>query len=180
MTLLQMVLNFFYISIFGFGGGYAIAPMLQERLVEVKHWMTPLEFINMIAISQATPGPLVVNSATFTGVRMAGVLGGVIATISVTILSACIALFLAYLYKKHKEMLFVRTLMKILRPATVAFIMVAAVDVIRLVVLPENVVNALGIALIVASFIAIRKFKMNYIAAMLACGFLSIVWGIVV
>ena len=177
MIFFELILNFIYISLFGFGGGYAITPMLQARFVEAKQWMTQLEFINMIAISQATPGPLVVNTATFIGVRTAGILGGIVATVSVTIMPACIALFLAYLYKKHKEMLFVRTLMEILRPATIAFIMVAAVMVIRLVVLPENAANIMGIVLIAAAFIAIKRFKVNYITIMFACGLINIVGG---
>ena len=74
MIYLQLFLSFFQIGLFSFGGGYAAMPLIQGQIVKIHGWMTMSEFTDLITISQMTPGPIAVNSATFVGLRVADML----------------------------------------------------------------------------------------------------------
>ena len=80
MIYLELFLSFFQMGLFGFGGGYAVLPLIKEQVVIQHPWLTMSEFTDLITISQMTPGPIVVNSATFIGLRIAGVGGAFVAT----------------------------------------------------------------------------------------------------
>ncbi|MCM1543759.1 MAG: chromate transporter [Ruminococcus sp.] len=100
-TLLQLFVIFAKIGGFTFGGGYAMLPMLQKEIVEKKHWATPEELMDYFAIGQCTPGIIAVNTATFVGYKIKGVIGGIFATLGlitpsiviITVIAACIANF---------------------------------------------------------------------------------------
>ena len=78
--LIKLFTTFFKIGAFSFGGGYAMLPLLEEAVIKTNSWMSPTEFVDIFAISEMTPGPIAVNSATFVGYRVAGVLGSAVAT----------------------------------------------------------------------------------------------------
>ncbi len=81
MIYTQLFLTFFKIGLFSFGGGgYAMLPLIQQEMVANSNWLTLSEFIDLVAISQVTPGPIAINAATFVGYKMAGVFGSVAAT----------------------------------------------------------------------------------------------------
>ena len=170
----ELFLTFAYINILGFGNALTMIPIFQEQIVETKQWLTLTEFINLIPISQSTPGPMVVNIATFAGVRMAGILGGIIATVGVTVTTAMISLFFAVLYKKNRDVLFVQELMRILRPITIALMAIAAISMVRLAIFTETAVDITGLVLFILSFIALRKYKIGYVLLFFACGFLGV------
>ena len=67
MIYLQLFLSFLQIGLFSFGGGYAALPLIQNQIVSLHHWLSPDEFNHLITISQMTPGPIAINSATFVG-----------------------------------------------------------------------------------------------------------------
>ena len=96
MILLKLFLSFLQIGAFSFGGGYAAVPLIQDQVVSIHSWMTMGEFTDLITISQMTPGPIAVNSATFVGLRMAGLPGAVIATLGCILPSCIIVSILAY------------------------------------------------------------------------------------
>ncbi len=78
--LLQLFLSFFQIGLFSIGGGYAAMPLIQAQTVEIHKWLTPLEFADLVTIAEMTPGPIAINSATFVGMRVAGISGVLVAT----------------------------------------------------------------------------------------------------
>ena len=80
MTYLQLFISFFQIGLFSIGGGYAALPLIQEQVVNLHGWMDMTQFIDIITISQMTPGPIAINAATFVGIKTAGIGGAVIAT----------------------------------------------------------------------------------------------------
>ncbi|NLV89566.1 MAG: chromate transporter, partial [Tissierellia bacterium] len=84
-NLIKLFISFFKIGAFSFGGGYAMLPLIKEEIIDVHGWLTNTEFIDIIAISEMTPGPIAINSATFLGYKVAGVLGSVVATIAVVL-----------------------------------------------------------------------------------------------
>ncbi len=91
---LQLFLTFFKIGLFGFGGGYSIAALIQNEVVNVNHWLSVAQFTDIMAISQATPGPIAINCATYVGFSAtSSVLGAILATFAVTLPSIIISLF---------------------------------------------------------------------------------------
>ena len=80
MTYLQLFLSFIQIGLFSFGGGYAAIPLIQDQVVSIHGWLSMKEFTDLITISQMTPGPIAVNSATFVGIKIAGIPGALTAS----------------------------------------------------------------------------------------------------
>ena len=100
----QLFLSFLQIGMFSFGGGYAALPLIQEQVVTQHGWLSRSEFTDLITISQMTPGPIAVNSATFVGIRLAGFLGALAATFGCILPSCILVTVLSYLYLKYRKM----------------------------------------------------------------------------
>lgn len=83
--ILSLFLSFFKIGAISFGGGYAMIALLENEFIEKKGWINKTDFLDMVAISESTPGPVAINSATFIGYKIGGVLGATIATITVSL-----------------------------------------------------------------------------------------------
>lgn len=130
MILLQLFASFFQIGLFSFGGGYAMIPLIQHEL-ERHGWMTSGQFIDIIAISQMTPGPLSVNAATFVGYKSAGVVGGFIATLGVALPSLILILVLSGFFFRYRTHPLQRKLFYCIRPAIVGLIADAAISVLQ-------------------------------------------------
>lgn len=81
MICIQLFFAFLQIGAFSFGGGYAAMPLIQAQVIEKYGWLTVEEFTNLITISEMTPGPIAVNSATFVGNQVAGIPGALAATV---------------------------------------------------------------------------------------------------
>lgn len=128
--LLDLYLAFFKVGLFSFGGGYAALPLIQQEVVGANSWLSISEFNDLITISQMTPGPIAVNSATFVGVRVGGILGGLVATLGCVTPSAIIVGILAYFYKKYKDLDSISNVLYFLRPAIISMILIAGVDIL--------------------------------------------------
>ena len=98
MIYLQLFLSFLRIGLFSFGGGYAAMPLIQEQVVTSHHWLSMGEFTDLITISQMTPGPIAINSATFVGIKIAGIPGALVATMGCILPSCVIVIVIARLY----------------------------------------------------------------------------------
>ena len=81
MVLLQLYWSFFKIGLFSIGGGYASLPLIQKEVVDLHQWITMTEFTDIITISQMTPGPIAINTSTFVGTQIGGLLGAIVATL---------------------------------------------------------------------------------------------------
>jgi len=99
----QLITAFFSIGLFTFGGGYAMLPMLQKEVVEKHKWATADELLDSYAIAQCTPGVIAVNTATYIGAKVAGVLGSAAATIAVVLPSLMIISIIAMVLKNFME-----------------------------------------------------------------------------
>ena len=102
MIYIQLFLSFLQIGLFSVGGGYAAIPLVQSLIVERQGWITMTEFTNLITIAEMTPGPIAVNSATFVGIRIAGLPGAVAATWGCIFPSCIIVSVLAYIYRRYR------------------------------------------------------------------------------
>ena len=171
----QLFLSFLQIGMFGFGGGYAALPLIQEQVVTQHGWLSRSEFTDLITISQMTPGPIAVNSATFVGMRIAGIPGALIGTLGVIIPSLIIVSLLYFVYRKYREIPMLKSVLTCLRPTVVALIASAGLSILLMVIGVGEAVNYIGIALFAVAFLALRKFKFNPILTMLACGIINLV-----
>ena len=179
MIYVQLFLSFLQIGMFSFGGGYAAMPLIQGQVVTGHGWLTMSEFTDLITISQMTPGPIAVNSATFVGLKIAGIPGAIVATAGCILPSCIIVTILAKLYLKYRTMDLLQGVLKSLRPAVVAMIASAGLTILmnafwggRTVVLANT--NYVMAAIFVLSFVLLRKTKLSPIAVMVLAGVLNL------
>lgn len=177
MLLLKLFFAFMQVGLFSVGGGYAAIPLIQEQIVDIYGLMTLEEFSDLITVAEMTPGPISINSATFVGMRVAGIPGVLICSIGCIIPSFCICLILAYFYYKYRTMRGVQIVLGSLRPAVVALITSAGASILMLglfqaelhqIVLGDIRLVELGI-FAVALFI-LRKYKASAISIILGSG----------
>ncbi|MGL4652877.1 chromate transporter [Cetobacterium sp.] len=130
MIYLILFIEFFKIGIFSFGGGLAMLPIIQE--VVFKHnWLTEAEFLDVIAISQVTPGPIAINTATFVGHKVGGILGAGIATLGSALPSFIVILIIASLFSKIKNNQKKEFFFKGVKPVTLALITFAGIIIAK-------------------------------------------------
>ena len=168
MILLSLFYEFFIIGLFLFGGGLAAIPFLQQ-LAERTGWYTLEQLMDMIAVSEATPGPIGINMATYVGYTVAGFPGGLTATFGLILPSVIIALIVARLLVRFKENPIVKSAFYGLRPASLALIAAAGVSVLRLALLRTglwaetgavlNLFDIKAIILAVVLFVLVTVFK---------------------
>lgn len=175
MIYLQLFLSFIQVGMFSIGGGYAAMPLIQSQVVTNHGWLTMNEFTDLITIAEMTPGPIAVNSATFVGIRIAGISGAIIATLGCILPSCFIVSFLAFLYYKYKEMSTLQSVLSSLRPAVVALIASAGLSILSLVLfngqsIHPGSINWIGAGIFLIAFFILRKFKWNPILVMCLCG----------
>ena len=127
MTYLKLFLVFFKVGLFSFGGGYAILPLMQHEVVDVNKWISFHEFMEIVAVSQITPGPISINLATHVGSRIAQTMGSTIATFSVILPSIIIMTIIVVFLKKFSNLPVVKRTFAALRITVVGLILAAAV-----------------------------------------------------
>ena len=120
MIYIQLFLSFIQVGMFSIGGGYAAMPLIQSQVVQGHGWLTMSEFTDLITIAEMTPGPIAVNSATFVGIRIAGVPGAMVATFGCILPSCIIVSILAMIYYRYKNISALQNVLGTLRPAVVA------------------------------------------------------------
>ncbi len=128
MIYLRLFFEFFQVGLFSVGGGLATIPFLNDMGLRTG-WFTPSQVANMLAISESTPGPIGVNMATYTGFHVAGVPGGVIATLGLVTPSILVILIIGGFLKKFRENRTVNAIFYALRPASTALISAALLQV---------------------------------------------------
>lgn len=175
MIYLQLFWSFIQIGLFSIGGGYAAMPLIQSQVVDLHPWLTLREFTDLITIAEMTPGPIAINSATFVGIRIAGLGGAVVATFGCILPSCFIVSLLAFVYYKYKGVTTLQSVLSSLRPAVVALIASAGLSILKLAVFDEAAVawanvDWIGAGIFVAAMFALGKWKLNPILVMSICG----------
>jgi chromate transporter len=139
---LELAGEFFKIGLFSVGGGLATLPFLY-KLADNYDWFTRAMLVDMIAISESTPGPIGVNMATYAGYSAAGVYGGILATLALIFPSVIIALFITKIMDTFRDNKFVKSAFYGIRPAVTALIASAALGVMKIVLVDlENGISA--------------------------------------
>lgn len=129
--LIKLYLAFLKIGTFSFGGGYAMLPFIQKEIVEKNNWISMSEFTDIIGISQMTPGPVAINSATFVGYKISGVIGSIIATLGVITTSFILVTVINKLLDKFKESKGIKAALLGMRPVLIALIIYAFIDLAK-------------------------------------------------
>lgn len=183
MIYLQLFWSFLQIGLFSIGGGYAAMPLIQAQVVQNHAWLNMSEFTDLITIAEMTPGPIAVNSATFVGIRIAGIPGALIATFGCILPSLFIVSLLAFIYYRYKKLSVLQSVLASLRPAVVALIASAGISILLQVALGGQELtmanlNLIGLALFAVAFVLLRKFKWNPILVMCLCGAGNLLLGL--
>lgn len=180
MIYLQLFWSFFQIGLFSFGGGLAALPLIQNQVVDIHGWLTLSEFADLISISEMTPGPIAINSATFVGTQIAGLRGALIATFG-SILPACLIVsLLAWLYARYKEVTVIKGVLAGLRPTVVALILSAGLSILALSFLGQDrftgnlmSLDFIAVIIFIAGLILLRKLKIQPIMILLGSGIIG-------
>ena len=126
MIYLQLFISYLKIGFFGFGGGYAMLSLIQNEVVVQNAWMTNAEFTDIVAISQMTPGPIAINSATYVGYTVAGFWGSVVATVSVCLPALTLMILITRFFLLLRDNRYVKGLIAGMRPVVIGMIGAAA------------------------------------------------------
>ena len=176
MLYLQLFISFFKIGLFGFGGGLAILSLIEME-VEQYGWMSPQEFVDIVAVSQVTSGPIGINCATYVGYTTAGIWGSVLATTAIILpsliimLSICKAYF--WLSKRFRGNLYFEQTLRMLRFTVIGLIAAAALMLIK----PTTFIDPTSwiIFALVAFFTILPNFAKNKVTEVLSHPILLIV-----
>ena len=193
MLFLELFYTFLKIGLFSFGGGYGMLSVIQGEVVSRHGWLTAAEFTDIVAVSQMTPGPIGINSATYVGYTAVfnsgapewlAVIGSVVTSFAVMLPSIVLMLIVSRFFMKHSKSRNVEAVFKALRPTVVGLIASAAL----LLMTEENFGSptetplqfGVSVALFVAAFVAMKFFKVSPILILLLSGaFGAIFYGIV-
>ena len=183
MIFFYLFITFFQIGLFGFGGGYGMLSLIQGEVVHHWHWMTTSEFTDIVAISQMTPGPIGINSATYCGytaVANAGyghgmaILGSAIATLALVLPSLILMIIISRMFLKYMKTPMVQSLFTGLRPAVVGLLGAATL----LLMTPENFSTSsvnpwqfwISVGLFISTFVGTMIYKINPIRMIIYSG----------
>lgn len=159
MTLLHLFFEFFKVGLFAIGGGMATLPFLFDLSNRYPAWLSYEDISNMIAVSEATPGPMGVNMATFTGNNVAGVIGGITATLGLVAPSIIIILIVARILDKFKENKYVGYAFYGLRAVVIALIAYAGFQVFSVALFNGSSIKIVEAVVFAALFILMVIFK---------------------
>lgn len=168
--LIKLFLTFAKIGTFSIGGGYAMLPFIQQEVIETNKWMSMQEFSDILAISQMTPGPVAINSATYVGYTQGGVLGSIAATLGVVLPSFIMILIIATFFIKLYEKRSVKAVFKGIRPGVLGLLAAAAYTVTM-----ESVPDIKGVILFLISFGVLFIKKVDPIFVIVGAAVLGII-----
>lgn len=159
--MLDLFLVFLKIGCFAFGGGYAVIPLISKYVVEEHAWISTREFIDLISISQMTPGPIAINSATFVGQNVHGILGSVVVTTGLVLPQFILMMILGYfLFSKGKKFKIMDYSLLGIRAGIVSLIFITTLKLFQSSVFPE------GLKLEGMSLAALISFVLGFVLYM--------------
>lgn len=180
---LKLFWTFFKIGLFGFGGGYGMLSLIHNDVVEKQHWISNAEFTDIVAVSQMTPGPIGINSATYVGykaIENAGmtpaeaVCGSLLASFSVMLPSFILMLLISAFFMHYKDHKSVQTVLKWLRPVVVGMLAAAVLLLLNEENLGgfqrDNLQLYVSVGLFVLAFLATYVWKIGPIKVILLAG----------
>lgn len=169
--LFQACLSFLKIGAFSFGGGYAVLAFIQEEVVELHRWISPTEFVDIVAIAEMTPGPIAVNSSTFVGYQLLGVWGGILLSFCTLLIPFILSLNVAIYSEKFKDNKYLKKALEGIRPGVIGIIAAASFSIGRISL--ESIHSIMFFAL---ALLLVWKAKISPIIVLGICGVLGIAY----
>ncbi|WFD11021.1 chromate transporter [Tepidibacter hydrothermalis] len=170
LDLFKIFIAFFKIGAFSFGGGYAMLPFIEREIVNKNGWLSPKEFLDVLAISQVSPGPIAINSATFIGYKYNFILGSIFATLGVIFFSIIVINLVAPSLEKYKTNKNISTVFKTLRPITIGFILSAFYSTYE-----KSVSDLFSVCIFLVSFMLLNSKKIHPVFIIMFSGFIGII-----
>ena len=169
-VLMKLFSSTFMLSSFTFGGGYVIVPLMKEKFVEDLGWLEEKEMLNMVAIAQSAPGPIVVNTSIILGYKIAGLAGAIVTLLGTILPPLIIMSVVSYFYQVYRDNPLVKAVLKGMQAGVAAIIINVVLN------MGQNVIKEksfLSIAIMVGAFLATFVFDINVVYIILVCGLLG-------
>lgn len=173
-TALELFTVFFRIGAFTFGGGYAMIPLIQKETVETKKWISDDDILEIIAIAESTPGPIAINSATFVGYRVCGVLGALMATLGVVLPSFIVISIIALLLNEFQELKPVKAAFFGIRAGVLALLVKALWTMAK-----KSPKGAVPYAIAIAAFILSGILGVNVLLIIIGCALAGLITSLI-
>ena len=182
-TLLDIFIAFLKIGVIAFGGAYAGIPLVEQEVVVVRGWMTMAEFGDLIVLDELTPGPILINSATFVGTKLAGLPGAIVASLGCVLPGCLLALALVILFRKFSDLKPVESALLSLKCMALALICSTFVKIGGGVVFPQGFAldsaELITLPIIAVAFYLIHIKKMTPLPVLLGCGVVNVLLTLV-
>ena len=169
-ALVLVYLIFLKIGAFSFGGGYAMLPFIEKEIIEKSQFLEYSEFLDVLAISQITPGPIAINAATFIGLKHIGILGSVFATTGIISAPFIFMNIAGVFLEKFKTSKLLENILLYIRPVTVSLILSAFVSTFQ-----KSVINTKYFIIFITAFIILYTNKLHPILVIFMFGFVGII-----
>lgn len=172
MFLLKLYFVFLKIGAFSFGGGYAMLPFIEREIIFVHQWLTETEFMDILAISQTTPGPIAINAATFIGFRTLGIIGSLAATLGIVSAPFLFMSFIHLTLHRYKDTAVFTKIFSYLRPITLALILSAGYSTMQ-----KSLVDTKSFLFFIASGLLLRFTKLHPVLVVFLFGTIGVLFG---
>lgn len=176
---LNLFLTFFKIGAFTFGGGYAMVGLIHKEMVEKKKWINDEEMLDIIAIAESTPGVIALNTATYVGAKVAGVLGAFVASIAVMLPSVIIITAISFAIEEFGNNKYVKWAFLGIRSAVAALILNAAIKLSKHNEKKLVCYIVMGVALVLAVLSTFEIIALDMVFIILGAALFGIIWGII-
>jgi len=166
----KLFLKFLNIGAFSYGGGYTALSLIEREIVHNSHWLTTEEFMDVLALSQITPGPVGINASTYVGYKIMGMSGAVVATFSVVLVSFIIVNIVAHYFLKFRDSKIVKSILLGLKPAIIGIILTVTYKLGL-----QTIKDYKDVLIIFLVVVSVTKFKVHPIIAIFSSALLGIV-----
>ena len=170
----NLFFTFAKIGLFTFGGGYAMIPLIEKEVVDKKKWISGEELLDVIAISESTPGPIVVNAATFIGKKIGGFVGALCATLGVVLPSFIIIVAVSFFFEAFRELRIVRYAFFGIRAGVLALILKALISMFK-----QSPKELLSYILMISAAGLVIFFDVNAIVVIIACALTGVIYSMI-
>lgn len=174
-SLIRLFLSFLKVGAFTFGGGYAMLPLIEEETVKKRGWIKDEDILDIVAVSESTPGPIAINMATFVGYKVCGVLGSVFATLGVVLPSFIIILIISFFFRQFQDIKVVKFAFNGIRAGVVALLIKALLTMSKQC--PRNIISYI---ILIVSFILASFFGVNVLIIIIVSAIVGLLYSYLV
>jgi chromate transporter len=173
MVLLELFIAFSRIGFFAFGGAYSFLPLIEREVVESHHWLDRPEFLEVLGITKVVPGAISVKFATYTGYKVAGVPGAIVANFAILLPAVLFIMLASLVYSKYKDVPFIKAGLELIQYTIFAMIIAVAIQLVD----KTQIFQLKYLLVIVASFLLFFLTKIHPAFVIIAAGLLGAMLG---